>query len=135
MHDVANLASDLNGSYPYAYAFIEPNYCDVTSGSYQGGSSQHPMDGVNQGENLIADVYEAIRNSPLWNTSLLIITCDEHGGFYDSVPPGAIAAPADGSSNTLNENGFAFDQAGVRVPAVVISPLIPANTVDHTVGW
>jgi phospholipase C len=132
VHDVANLASDLNGSYPYAYTFIEPNYGDVTSGSYQGGSSQHPMDGVNQGENLIADVYEAIRNSPLWNTSLLIITYDEHGGFYDSVPPGAIAAPADGSSNTLNENGFAFDQAGVRVPAIVISPLIPANTVDHT---
>jgi len=132
VRNVASLAADLNGSYPYAYTFIEPNYGDVTSGSYQGGSSQHPMDGVNQGENLIADVYVAIRNSPLWETSLLIITYDEHGGFYDSVAPGAIAAPADGSSGDLNANGFAFDQAGVRVPAVVVSPLIPANTVDHT---
>ena len=46
------------------------------------------MDGVAGGEALIKAVYEAIRNSPLWNRSLLIITYDEHGGFYDSVKPG-----------------------------------------------
>jgi phospholipase C len=65
--DVANLASDLNDSngYAYAYTFIEPNYGDVHHETYEGGSSQHPMDGMSGGDNLIREVYEAIRNSPL----------------------------------------------------------------------
>jgi phospholipase C len=92
------------------------------------------MDGVSGGEGLIKATYEAIRNSPLWNRSLLIITYDEHGGFYDSVPPGPAPSPADGSPNdpALNANGFIFDRYGVRVPTIVISPLIPAGSVDHT---
>src|SRR5215813_1582376 len=61
VHDVAHLASDLKGKYPYAYTFIEPNYGDIVDNTYEEGSSQHPMDGVSRGENLIADVYEAIR--------------------------------------------------------------------------
>ena len=126
--------SDLQAPYPYAYTFIEPNYGDVAGGSYTGGSSQHPMDGVARGESLIKQTYEAIRNSPLWNRSLLIITYDEHGGFYDSVPPGPAPRPADGSPNdaNINNNGFLFDNYGVRVPAVVVSPMIPKGTVDHT---
>ena len=47
------------------------------------------------GERLIKAVYEAIRNSPVWNTSLLIIVYDEHGGFYDSVRPGPAPSPDD----------------------------------------
>jgi len=33
------------------------------------------------------NVYEALRNGPLWNETLFIINYDEHGGFYDHVPP------------------------------------------------
>ena len=91
------------------------------------------MDDVYGGESLIKAVYEAIRNSPLWDTSLLIITYDEHGGFYDSVPPPVATPPDDGSPSTYNQWGFTFAQLGVRVPAVVVSPWIPAHTVDHTV--
>jgi hypothetical protein len=40
-------------------------------------------------------LYGAIRNSPAWDTSLLIITYDEHGGFYDSAPPPAATPPDD----------------------------------------
>ena len=107
----------------------------MTGGSYEGGSSQHPMDGVARGEAVIKTVYEAVRNSPLWNRSLLIVTYDEHGGFYDSVKPGAAPKPDDGSPENIkvNENGFIFDNYGVRVPAVIVSPLIPMGTVDHTV--
>jgi phospholipase C len=127
--------SDLQGLYPYTYTFIEPNYGDVIGGSYKDGSSQHPMDGVARGEELIKATYEAIRNSPLWNSSMLIITYDEHGGFYDSVKPGSAPAPNDGSpqDGTINASGFLFDHYGVRVPAVIVSPLIPKGTVDHTV--
>jgi phospholipase C len=130
----SGFASDLQGPYPYTYTFIEPNYGDVAGGSYTGGSSQHPMDGVTGGERLIKPTYEAIRNSPLWNRSLLIVTYDEHGGFYDSVAPGPAPAPGDGSPNdlTINSNGFTFDRYGVRVPAIIVSPLIPKGSVDHT---
>ena len=130
----SSFATDVMGPYPYAYTFIEPNYGDVLGGSYVGGSSQHPNDSMEAGEALIKAAYEAIRNSPLWERSLLIIVYDEHGGFYDSVSPGAATPPGDGSPNDLaiNSAGFLFDWYGVRVPAVVISPLIPEGVVEHT---
>ena len=132
INSLGQFASDLQGPYPYPYTFIEPHYGDIVSASYEGGSSQHPMDDVYGGENLLANVYAAIRNSPYWNTSLLIITYDEHGGLYDSVAPGPAPAPGDNPTYGYNQYGFNFEQYGVRVPAVIISPLIPAGTVDHT---
>jgi phospholipase C len=124
---------DLKGDYPYPYTFIEPNYGDVYGGSYTGGSSQHPMDGMSRGEALIKATYEALRASPLWPSSLLIITYDEHGGFYDSAkPPHTAWPPGDGGSVPANQHGFKFDQYGPRVPAVVVSPLIARGTIDHT---
>jgi phospholipase C len=130
----SSFASDVMGPYPYTYTFIEPNYGDVFGGSYVGGSSQHPLDSPAGGEALIKATYEAIRNSPLWERSLLIITYDEHGGFYDSVKPGGATPPGDGSPNdkSINSGGFLFDCYGVRVPAVIVSPLIPQGAVDHT---
>ncbi|MBV9787760.1 MAG: hypothetical protein JOZ51_06290 [Chloroflexi bacterium] len=86
-----------------------------------------------RGEHLLASVYSAIRNSPYWNTSLLIITYDEHGGLYDSVAPGPAPAPGDNPNYGYNTYGFNFEQYGVRVPAIVVSPLIPQGTVDQTV--
>jgi phospholipase C len=130
---VARLAA--GGTAP-PYVFIEPDYGNIlpgTSRDYTCGNSQHPLDDVTRGERLIKDTYEAIRNSALWETSLLIVTWDEHGGFYDHVRPGAAVPPGDGVSDPNNpRHGFRFDQLGVRVPAVVVSPLIPRNTVDHT---
>ena len=131
-NSLTHFAADLQSPYTCQYTFIEPNYGDITS-SYRGGSSQHPMDDVHGGEGLIKAVYEAIRNSPVWDTSLLIITYDEHGGFYNSVAPPAATPPDDGSPSTYNQWGFTFAQLGVRVPAVVVSPWIAAHTVDHTV--
>jgi phospholipase C len=93
------------------------------------------MDGVARGEALVKATYEALRASPLWPSSLLIITYDEHGGFYDSGKPGRAPAPNDGSptGGPANKHGFGFDQYGVRVPAVMVSPLIQKGVVDHTV--
>lgn len=129
------LASDLAaGSYAPSFTLIEPNYGDSAAGTYKGGNSQHPMDSALAGDALIQRVYESIRSSSIWNQSLLIITYDEHGGFYDHcVPPPAIPPGDLPMHSNVNRNGFTFDQLGVRVPAVVVSPLIPANTIDHTV--
>lgn len=117
--------------YSDQYIFIEPSY-DVLN-KYRNGTSQHPLGDVVRGEMLIKQTYEAIRRSPVWNTSLLIITWDEHGGFYDHVHPGAAPAPNDGAPTHFNQNGFTFTVYGPRVPAVVISPLISKNVVDKRV--
>jgi phospholipase C len=132
-NSLQHFASDLQGPYPYPYTFIEPHYGNVTDGTYAGGSSQHPMDDIYGGEHLLANVYAAIRKSPYWNTSLLIIIYDEHGGLYDSVAPGGATAPGDNPQYGYNLHGFTFQQYGVRVPAVIVSPLIPAGTLAHTV--
>lgn len=133
VHSLTDFVSFLQtGKYQSVYTFIEPNYGDVTS-TYDNGSSQHPIDGVGHGEQLIKTVYEAIRNSNIWERSMLIITYDEHGGFYDHYPPPPAPPPNDGSdSSGFDNSGFLFDQLGVRVPAVIISPWIQPQ-VDHTV--
>lgn len=125
--------ADVNDpSYPYAYTFIEPSYGNVLGNTYKGGTSMHPMDDATGGERLIKETYEAIRQSPHWPKSLLIVIWDEHGGFYDHVPPPPAIAPGDQPvSGTINQYGFDFRQYGVRVPAVIVSPMIPKNVIDH----
>src|ERR671936_1454635 len=101
------------------YAFLEPSWGAT-------GNSQHPNYDVAKGEQLIHDVYRALRDGPGWNQTLLIVTYDEHGGCYDHVPPPTGAIPPDG---TTGEYGFDFTRFGVRVPTVVVSPLIAPGTV------
>ena len=113
------------------FTFLEPSW-DAT------GNSQHPNYDVAAGEQLIHDVYYAVRKGKNWASTLLIITYDEHGGNYDHVPPPTDATPPNDGS--VGEMGFDFTRLGVRVPAVLVSPLIQANTVfrakaghiDHT---
>jgi phospholipase C len=101
------------------FAFLEPSWSAT-------GNSQHPNYDVALGEQLIHDVYTALRNGPGWNSTLFILTYDEHGGLYDHVPPPTNATPPD---NTAGEYGFDFTRFGPRVPTVLVSPLIPAGTV------
>jgi phospholipase C len=125
-----HFAADLQATFDYNYVFIEPSY--NLAQDYRGSSSQHPLGDVRLGENLIKSTYEAIRNSSVWPNSLLIITWDEHGGFFDHVVPWPAVAPGDTSpGGGHNTHGFTFQQYGPRVPAVIISPLIPKNTIDH----
>ena len=131
IHHYSQLAGDLSqGAFPYGYTFIEPSY-DVLN-EYRNSTSQHPLTDITLGEALIKETYETIRGSALWDTSVLVITWDEHGGFYDHVSPPAAVAPGDSEpKGRYNQYGFTFEQYGPRVPAIVISPLIPKNTVDH----
>jgi phospholipase C len=103
-----------------SYTFLEP---DMSTG----GNSQHPNDDVAAGEQLILDVYQALRRGKNWNNTLLIITYDEHGGNFDHVPPPSNAVPPD--TSVAEYDNFDFKRYGVRIPAVLVSPLIKAGTV------
>jgi phospholipase C len=134
-HGMDDFAGDLARGDVANYVFIEPDYGDdITGNTYRCGTSQHPLDDITHGERLIKQVYEAIRNSPLWEQSLLIIAYDEGGGFYDHVEPGTTAAPGDGVTDPDDDfHNFDFTQLGVRIPAVICSPWIPRNLIDHRV--
>jgi phospholipase C len=109
------------------FSFIEPKYTSLIGEA----NDQHPPHDVRNGEKLIATIYQALRQSPVWEHSLLLIVYDEHGGVYDHVAPGRATPP---DSKTTR---FAFDRYGVRVPAVLVSPFIARGTIvktefDHT---
>jgi phospholipase C len=101
------------------FVFIEPKY----SGRDQ--NDDHPPHNIMKGEKLVADVYNALRTSPLWNETLLVVVFDEHGGFYDHVQPPATVPPDEFTKE------YSFDRLGVRVPAILVSPRL-ARGVDHT---
>ena len=134
INEYGDFASDVaRADYPASYTFIEPSYGHLYS-DFKCGTSQHPLDDVTRGESLIKATYEAVRNSPIWSQSMIIIAWDEHGGFYDHVPPPPAVAPGDTlPGSKYNQYGFTFQQYGPRVPAVVVSPLAPPNLIDHRV--
>jgi len=101
------------------YVFLEPQW-----GS--NGNSQHPNYDVAKGEQFLHDIYYSLYGTKSWQNTLLIITYDEHGGCYDHVPPPENAIAPD---NSVGELGFDFKRFGVRVPTVLVSPLIEAGTV------
>jgi phospholipase C len=113
------------------YSFVEPNYNDQNTASGRDwASDQHPDHHVLAGERFIASVYmNIVRNEDLRRSTLFVVVYDEHGGIYDHVEPPAACCPDEPEFVKNNDYGFAFDQLGVRVPAILISPWIPAGTV------
>ena len=121
----ADFQSDAAAGTLPAYSFLEPSWGST-------GNSQHPNYDVSLGEQLIQAVYNAVRGGPGWAQTLLFITYDEHGGLYDHVSPPLGATPPD--TTTPGDYGFDFTRFGVRVPAVLVSPLIQAGTVFRPAG-
>jgi phospholipase C len=113
------------------YSFIEPKFFGQHNDQHPSAEHKPTRDGsVLLGEKLIADVYNAIKNSPQRDDTLLIITHDEHGGCFDHVSPPTAIAPVEGMKG---QKGFQFDRYGVRVPMVMISPYIEKNTIVNEV--
>ncbi len=116
-----------NGDLP-SYSFLEPQL----SGTLQ--NDQHPPADIRPGEELIAKVYNALKDSPKWERTLFVITYDEHGGCYDHHVPTATAVTPDTASEH-GQFGYRFNRFGVRVPTVIVSPLIERGTVARPAGW
>ncbi|HYK67156.1 MAG TPA: alkaline phosphatase family protein [Streptosporangiaceae bacterium] len=131
LHDAAA------GTLP-TYSFIEPNLLYGHNDMHPAFDALFPDTPIDPpssllgGEELLARVYTAIRNSAsergsnAYNT-LLLITFDEHGGTYDHVPPPLVPSPVPGAP--AGQLGFRFNRSGVRVPAIAISAWIPERTV------
>jgi phospholipase C len=113
-----------------AYSFVEPRY-NADDTNNLAANDQHPDHDVAEGETLIQDVYNAIRNNAaVWTSTVLLVVYDEHGGLYDHVSPPKNVPNPDGINST--NPPFDFTRLGVRVPAVVISPWIEPATIDST---
>ncbi|CAM8920525.1 unnamed protein product [Rhodiola kirilowii] len=114
-----------NGKLP-RLSVIEPRYFDVLGFP---ANDDHPSHDVANGQKLVKEVYETLRASPQWNETLLVITYDEHGGFFDHVKTPFINVPSPDGINGPAPYFFKFDRLGVRVPTIMVSPWIKKGTV------
>ena len=110
------------------YAVIEQRYFDCEMFP---ANDDHPSHDVARGQRFVKEVYETLRASPQWNETALIITYDEHGGFYDHVPTPVVGVPQPDGIVGPDPYYFKFDRLGVRVPSFLISPWIEKGTVIH----
>jgi phospholipase C len=118
-----------NGTLPQV-SFVDP----IFSSTRNVENDEHPPANVQVGQEFVGRVISALTTSPQWLHSALFLTYDEHGGFYDHVPPPAACAP-DGIPPMLEpgDEPGAFNRYGVRVPASVISPYAKKRFVSHVV--
>ena len=115
------------------YNFIIPRF----AGSKTDGppTSMHPPQDVRPGDQLVADVYAALRGGPQWAHGLLVVTFDEHGGYFDhadppaAVNPDGINSPAPGDTASFAPQ-FTFERLGLRVPTLLASPYLPKGVVS-----
>jgi len=110
------------------FAWINPRG-GVDVARRQGCNDDHPDHDIALGEQYYKDIYEALRASPQWNETLFIITFDEHGGFYDHVPPPMNVPPPGDFTPSYPDRGVQFDRLGVRLPTLLISPWVPKGLV------
>ena len=107
LKDEADFLSDMKSRKLPAVSFIKP----------LGPDNEHPgYSALRQGQAHVAGLVDAIRKSPYWRKTLIIITYDENGGRWDHVAP-----------PVADRWG-----PGTRVPTIIISPYAKRGFVDHT---
>jgi phospholipase C len=104
-------------------SWIDPRFKDLRVLGPD-SNDDHPPSDVIAAQDLILTIYHALSSAPTWSKTLLAIVYDEHGGFYDHAPP----PPAVDESPE-------FHRYGVRVPALVVSPLVaPGSSSTQLLG-
>ena len=113
-----------SGNLP-AFSYLEPVWIAPS-----GATSYHPGADLVPAERALNEIYEAVRNGPGWEQSLLVVTFDKNNGIYDHVAPPYAKKPW---PNDMN-NGFAYDLMGPRVPTILVSPWIKSQSVIRAEG-
>jgi phospholipase C len=160
-------------------AFVDPSALktqNIGGNIYE--TDEHPPNNIRAGQYFVSNIVNALRNGPHWADSILIITYDEHGGFYDHTRPPVVAQggqdtpdginpgqcedlsnppaseqPGGGANCSVSATQEApgicpdftptgpypskcptFNQLGVRLPFIVVSPFAKPQYVSHTVG-
>ena len=114
---------------------VEPSYASAPHIGSDRPNDNHPPVPMGFGEDFVRNVYDAlIANPKRWSRTVMILTYDEHGGFYDHVSPPAIPYTVRDNTGAVVRQ---FDSLGVRVPTIVVSPLVDVGqvidaTFDHT---
>jgi phospholipase C len=109
-----------------SFSLVEPNYDKQ--------SEENPQD-IQFGDQFVSQVVNAVMSSPNWPKTMLIWTYDEHGGYYDHVPPPAAVPPDDvPPALVAGDPPGGFDRYGFRVPCAVVSPFAKKNYVSHTIS-
>jgi phospholipase C len=128
-HKFDRFYSDVAAGKLPAFTFLDPHY---------GTTSEEDPQDIQVGEQFIAKVVRALMHAPTWKHTALFITYDEHGGYYDHVPPLPAIKP-DNIRPILSpgDQRGGYDRYGFRVPMIVVSPYARARYVssrvqDHT---
>jgi phospholipase C len=126
LETISHFFSDAKAGRLPAFSLVEPDY---------GNTSEENPQNVAAGEQFAASVIDAVMTGPNWSKTLLIWTYDEHGGYYDHVPPPAAVPPDNVGPVTLlgGPKYDGFGRYGFRVPCVVVSPWARPGHVSHTV--
>ncbi|MBV8829502.1 MAG: hypothetical protein JO108_09790 [Acidobacteriaceae bacterium] len=129
------LTSAAAGTLP-SVSFIDPRYTILDDGT---GNDDHPHADIRNGEAFLSEIYRAVATGPAWSKTVLIITFDEWGGFFEHVAPPRLTPATAHDLDTDQVNGQVL--LGFRVPTVIVSPFTvntqntPAVTdtvFDHT---
>jgi phospholipase C len=135
-------AKNIDHVYPFeqfasdAAAGVLPQVAFVEGTDMRGGISpdEDPPADYQVGQQMVAGIVSALTSSPQWATSALLLSYDEQGGFYDHVPPQPACVP-DVLAPEVGPNGVAaaFDETGLRVPLIAVSPFARRGYVSHVV--
>jgi phospholipase C len=127
----AQFTSDaVAGKLPHV-VFLDPNLL----GEDYNGLDEHPPAVMEIGQNWLAGVVKTLVASPQWPHLAMFLLYDEHGGLYDHVAPPR-ACPPDATQPILSTDGGTyggFDEYGIRLPFVVLSPYAKVHYVSHKV--
>jgi phospholipase C len=124
--DISQFFADARSGKLPQFSLLDPNF---------GTQSQENPQNMAVGEGFLGQVIDALRDSPAWRKTLFILTYDEHGGYYDHVPPPKALAP-DGFAPVVNPGEKQYDgfaRYGFRVPSMLIGPYVKRDHVSHLV--